>query len=102
VIKMKFTQEEFNEHYKEFIANYTTKYSTMDLDFRMTMFMRGCSNEEFDEKINLVNSMPMIGKDYQIEPVEGADKGDEDWEDYVDEYQDDDVEEDTVDDSNEY
>ena len=46
------TQEEFNKHYKEFIENYSTKYRTMDLDFKMAMFMRGVSTEEFNRMIN--------------------------------------------------
>ena len=50
--RSKFTQTEFNEHHKEFIENYSTKYRTMDLDFKMAMFMRGVSTEEFNRMIN--------------------------------------------------
>lgn len=47
----KFTQEEFDNHYKEFIMN-PSKYQSMDLNFKMSMLMRGCSNDEFDSKID--------------------------------------------------
>ena len=46
----KFTQEEFDNHYKEFLMN-PSKYQSIDLDFRMAMLMRGCSVDEFDNKI---------------------------------------------------
>jgi len=51
--RSKFTQDEFNAHHKEFIQNYASKYSTMDLDFKMVMFMRGCTEEEFKDKMSV-------------------------------------------------
>lgn len=57
--RSKFTQTEFNEHHKEFIENYSTKYRTMDLDFKMVMFMRGCTDGEFNDKMDeLQNPKP--------------------------------------------
>ena len=47
----KFTQEEFDNHYKEFLMN-PSKYQSMDLNFKMSMLMRGCSDDEFDSKID--------------------------------------------------
>tara|TARA_B100000768_G_C11168385_1_gene327581 strand:+ start:463 stop:771 length:309 start_codon:yes stop_codon:yes gene_type:complete len=53
----KFTQDEFNSHHKEFIANYSTKYRLMNLDFKMVMFMKGMTNEEFDDKMGVYESV---------------------------------------------
>lgn len=46
------TQEEFNKHYKEFLMN------VGDLDMRTIMKLKGCSDEEFNEKIgNAISGM---------------------------------------------
>ena len=54
----KFTQDEFNNHHKEFIANYSTKYKVMDLDFKRVMFMKGMCNEEFNDKMSVYENPP--------------------------------------------
>ena len=48
----KFTQEEFDEHYKIFIRDFKSKYLPLDIGFKSLMLMQGCSEEEFDDKIN--------------------------------------------------
>ena len=50
----KFTEEEFKEHYKEFIENFNTKYRLLDLDFKMIMLMRGCSVDEFKMQMDTI------------------------------------------------
>ena len=62
--RSKFTQDEFNAHHKEYIENYATKYSTMDLNFKMVMFMRGCTDEEFNDKMNELNNPKPQTKSY--------------------------------------
>tara|TARA_R110001606_G_scaffold242619_1_gene390523 strand:+ start:83 stop:292 length:210 start_codon:yes stop_codon:yes gene_type:complete len=48
----KFTQDEFDEYYKEFIRDFKLKYLPLDVGFKSLMIMMGCSDEEFTDKIN--------------------------------------------------
>lgn len=76
------TQQEFNNHYKQFIMNYDSKYKHLDLNFDQVMFMNGVSKEEFNEKIKYVNAQnwtEIMSQDNVSE------NGDEDWIDGVDE-----------------
>lgn len=49
----KFTQGEFDEYYKNFIKDFTIKYLPLDVGFKSLMVMMGCSEEEFEDKINV-------------------------------------------------
>ena len=73
----KFTQEEFDNHYKEFIMN-PSKYQTMDLNFKMAMLMKGCSSEEFDSKIDSRGTPP---EEYNQSSEEWVDNEDGDEQD---------------------
>lgn len=72
------TQEEFNQHHKDFIKNYSQKWVGMDLNFDTIMIMNGLSREEFDEKMkNLSMERPW---NEEIEPVDHGDVDEEDSE----------------------
>jgi hypothetical protein len=49
------TQEEFNEHHKDFIKSYSQKWIGMDLNFDTIMIMNGLTREEFNEKMKVLS-----------------------------------------------
>lgn len=82
------TQEEFNNHHREFISNYQTKYSTLNLNFDMVMKMVGVEGEEFKDKIKNIEPNTWVERRYDdswdIESSGRVDGGEEYMDDEYD------------------
>ena len=48
------TKKEFKKYYDEYIENFHSNYRLLDLNFDMTMKMRGMSDEEFKNHMSVL------------------------------------------------
>ena len=73
------TQEEFNEHHKDFIKSYNQKWIGMDLNFDTIMMMNGLTREEFNEKMKVLSMKRPWNENNGFVDHGDVDEEDSDW-----------------------